>query len=157
MARTLPLSLDALIGLGAERLAELPFDEAASNAAFRNLLAAALAASRGPRAVAAIVDKRLGRLEKAKGAIGSGRVREFVEDLSATLKIIAGDLAKADPDGAVERLLRLLATADHTIARAEVAADGGARRDNGGGARQASPAPLAPLRPQIRLLEPGRG
>jgi hypothetical protein len=99
------------------------FDEAANNAAFRNLLAATLPASRGPQAVAAIVDKRLGTLEKAKGTIGSGRVRDLVEDLSATLKIIAGDLAKVDPDGAVERLLRLVATADRTIARAEGGAD----------------------------------
>jgi hypothetical protein len=123
MARTPTLSKDTLIGLGAERLAELALDEARSNAAFRKLITAALAASDGPQAVAAIVDKRLMALERARGSIGPGRVQGLVEDLSATLKIIVGDLAKADPDGAVDRLLRLLTTADRTIARAEGGAD----------------------------------
>ena len=103
MARAPALSRDALIGLGAERLAELALDEAEGNAAFRNLVTAALAASHGAEAVAAIVDRRLGALERAKGAIGSSRVRGFVEDLSATLKIVAGDLARADPDDPLTR------------------------------------------------------
>lgn len=34
------------------------------------------------------------------------------------MKIITGDLAKADPDAAAERLMRFLATADRTLARA---------------------------------------
>ena len=123
MARTPTLSRDALIALGADRLAELALDEAGTRAAFKNLLTAALAASAGPQAVAAIVDKRLAGLEKARGAIGSGRVQTFVDDLSATLKIIVGDLAKADSDGAVSRLLRLLATADRTYARSQGGAD----------------------------------
>ncbi len=118
MARTPPLSKDALIGLGAERLAELALDEAAANAAFKSLLTAALAAAAGPEAVAAIVDKRLAALEKARSAVGPGRVRAFADELSATLKIIVGDLAKADADAAAARLVRLLATADRTLARA---------------------------------------
>ncbi len=123
MRRTPPLSREALIGLGADRLAELALDEAETNAAFKKLLTAALAATAGPQAVAAIVDKRLAALEKATGAIGSGRVRAFVEDLSATLKIIVGDLAKADVDGAAARLVRLLATADRTFRRSQGGSD----------------------------------
>jgi hypothetical protein len=123
MARTQPLSREALIGLGADRLAELALDEAEANAAFKKLLTAALAATAGPQAVAAIVDKRLAALEKATGAIGSGRVRAFVEDLSATLKIIVGDLAKADAEGAAARLVRLLATADRTFQRSQGGSD----------------------------------
>ncbi len=118
MARTPPLSRDALIGLGAERLAELVLDEAAASAAFKSLLTAALAAAAGPEALTAIVDKRLAALERGKGAIGSGRARTFADDLAATLKIIVGDLAKADVDGAAARLVRLMATADRTLARA---------------------------------------
>jgi len=120
MARRPALSIDSLIGLGAPRLAELALEEAGSNPAFKKRLDAALAAAEGPHAVSAIVDKRLAALERAKGAIGSGRIRAFVEDLSATLKIIAGDLAKIDADGATERLIRLLATADRTLARSAV-------------------------------------
>ena len=117
------MSREALIELGADRLAELALDEAETNAAFKKLLTAALAATAGPQAVAAIVDKRLAALEKATGAIGSGRVRAFVEDLSATLKIIVGDLAKADVDGAAARLVRLLATADRTFRRSQGGSD----------------------------------
>ena len=72
MARTPPLSRDALIGLGAERLAELVLDEAEASAAFKSLLTAALAAAAGPEALTAIVDKRLAALERGKGAIGCG-------------------------------------------------------------------------------------
>ncbi|RBP14349.1 hypothetical protein DFR50_109102 [Roseiarcus fermentans] len=118
MARDAPPSLDQLIGLGARRLAELALDEAGSNAAFRQRLAAAIAAARGPAAVAAIVDRRLAALEKGRSTIAAARRRAFVEDLSATLKIIADDLAGADPASAVERLLRLLAAADGALARA---------------------------------------
>src|SRR5271165_5993555 len=117
MARRPALSIDSLIGLGAPRLAELALEEAGSNRAFKKRLDAALAAAEGPHAGSAIVDKRLAALERAKGAIGSGRIRAFVEDLSATLKIIAGDLANIDADGAAERLIRLLATADRTFSR----------------------------------------
>lgn len=117
MARSAPLHIEALIALGPERLAELALGEAETNAAFRKLLTAALAASRGPEAVAAIVDKRLAALERATGAISRGRGRAFVDDLSATLKIITGDLARADAEGALRRLLRLIATADRTLDR----------------------------------------
>jgi hypothetical protein len=120
MARTPPLSREALIGLGADRLAELALDEAETSAAFKKLLIAALAATVGPEAVAAIVDKRLAALEKARGAIGSARVRAFVDDLSATLKIIVGDLAKADAEGAAARLVQLMGAADRTRARKRI-------------------------------------
>ena len=116
MARTPTLNKEALVKLGAERLAELALDEAERNDPFKKLVLAALAAARGPDAVAAIVDKRLAGLEKARCAIGWGRGKSFADDLWATLKIITGDLAKADPDTAAERLMRFLATADRTIA-----------------------------------------
>ncbi len=117
MARAPALTKDALLTLGAERLAELALDEAAHNAPFRKLVLAALAAARGPAAVAAIVDKRLAGLEKARSAIDWGRGKSFAEDLRATLKIITGDLARADPDAAAERLMRFLAAADRTMGR----------------------------------------
>jgi hypothetical protein len=111
VARTPTLNREALVELGAERLAELALDEAERNGPFKKLVMAALASVRGPEAVAAIVDKRLAGLEKARSAVGWGRGKSFAEDLWATLKIITGDLAKADPDTAAERLIRFLATA----------------------------------------------
>lgn len=70
MARTPTLNREALVKLGAERLAELTLDEAGRNAPFKKLVLAALASVRGSEAVAAIVDKRLAGLERAGGAIG---------------------------------------------------------------------------------------
>ena len=118
MARTATLNKEALVELGAERLAELALDEAERNDPFKRLVMAALASVRGPLAVAAIVDKRLAGLERASGAIGWQKAKLFGDGLWATLKIITGDLAKADADAAAERLMRFLATAERTLSRA---------------------------------------
>jgi len=118
VARTAALNKEALVELGAERLAELALDEAERNDPFKRLVMAALASVRGPLAVAAIVDKRLAGLERASGAIGWQKAKLFGDGLWATLKIITGDLAKADADAAAERLMRFLATAERTLSRA---------------------------------------
>ncbi len=119
MARQPALNKEALAGLGAERLAELALDEAQRNGAFKKLVLAALASTKGPDAIAAIVDKRLAGLERAGGAIAWERAKSFSDDLAAVLKIITGDLAKADADMAFARLLRFLSTADRTLERAD--------------------------------------
>ncbi len=62
MARQPALNEEALVKLGSEKLARLVIGEAKRNAAFRKLVAAALAATKGPAAVAAIIDKRLAGL-----------------------------------------------------------------------------------------------
>jgi hypothetical protein len=111
------LEKEGLVRLGPERLAKLVIDEAKANPAFKKLVEAALAATKGPSAVAAIVDKRLARLEKATAAVSWGKAKDLGGDLSATLKIITGDLAAADPSSATERLMRFLATADRTRQR----------------------------------------
>ncbi|HZZ60270.1 MAG TPA: hypothetical protein VFE63_03730 [Roseiarcus sp.] len=119
MAPAPALTRETLAQLGAERLAELALDEAARNRPFKKLVLAALAAARGPGAVASIVDKRLAGLEKARASISRGRAKSFSEDLWATLKIITGDLATADSDAAAAGLMRFLATADRTLDRGE--------------------------------------
>ena len=118
MARQPALNKEALAGLGAQRLAELALDEAQRNGAFKKLVLAALASTKGPDAIAAIVDKRLAGLERAGGVIAWERAKSFSDDLAAVLKIITGDLAKADADMAFARLLRFLSTADRTLERA---------------------------------------
>ena len=112
MARSSMLNKESLVKLGAERLAELLLDEAERNGPFKKLVLAALAAARGPDAIAA-------GLERASGAIGWERVKSFSDDLAAVLKIITGDLAKADAEMAADRLLRFLATADRTLSRTD--------------------------------------
>src|ERR1700736_3292607 len=66
MARQPALNEEALVKLGSEKLARLVIGEAKRNAAFRKLVAAAFAATKGPAAVAAIIDKRLAGLDRAK-------------------------------------------------------------------------------------------
>jgi hypothetical protein len=69
MARQPVLNEDALTRLGRGKLMRLVLDEATRNLAFRKLVSAALAATKGPAAVAAIIDKRLAGLERAKSFV----------------------------------------------------------------------------------------
>src|SRR5580704_13174243 len=117
MARQPVLNEEALVKLGSEKLARLVIGEAKRNAAFRKLVAAALAATKGPAAVAAIIDKRLAGLDRAKAFVDWEKAKAFTADIAATLATITGDLAAADPDAAVDRLVRFLSTADRVFER----------------------------------------
>jgi hypothetical protein len=119
MARQPALNEDALVKLGADKLARLVIDEAKRNAAFRKLVMAALAASKGPEAIAAIVDKRLAGLERAKSFIDWEKAKALTADLAATIAAIIGELGPADPDAAIDRLVRFLSTADQVFQRVD--------------------------------------
>ena len=96
MPRQPPLSEEALVKLGSEKLARLVIDEAKRNVAFRKLVAAALAATKGPAAVAAIIDKRLAGLDRAKAFVDWEKAKAFTANIAATLATITGELASAD-------------------------------------------------------------
>src|SRR3984893_8977300 len=117
MARQPALNEEALVKLGSEKLARLVIGEAKRNTAFRKLVAAALAATKGPAAVAAIIDKRLAGLDRAKAFVDWAKAKAFTADIAAPLAPITGDLASADPDAAVDRLVRFLSTADRVFER----------------------------------------
>mgnify|MGYP000954318268 CR=1 FL=1 len=119
MTRKPALSLQSLIALGPEKLAQLVLDEAGRNTNFKKFANAALAASQGPNAVARLVDRRLGALEKAKGFIEWDKVRSFRGDLHATVAIVTGELALASTIMAVERLLRFIATHEAVFERVD--------------------------------------
>jgi hypothetical protein len=70
MARRATLTHDALIALGAEKLAKLVLDEAGRSTAFKKIVTAALAGAKGPDAIASIIDRRLTALQRARGFIG---------------------------------------------------------------------------------------
>jgi hypothetical protein len=93
MARKLILTEEALVKLGSEKLARLVKGEALRNVAFRKLVMAALAATKGPEAVAAIIDKRLAGLDRAKSFIDWDKSKAFTADIAATLAAITGELA----------------------------------------------------------------
>jgi hypothetical protein len=119
MVRKPALSIQTLLALGPEKLAQLVLDETGRNAPFRKLAKAALAASKGPDAVAKLVDRRLSALEKARSFIEWEKVRPFRDDLRATVATITGELAPASAVMAVERLLRFIATHETVFERVD--------------------------------------
>ena len=69
-----------------------------------------MASADGPEAIAALIDQRLGALERARSFVEWDRVRTFASDLSMTVQTIVDELGPAEPALAVERLLRFIAT-----------------------------------------------
>jgi len=118
MART-SLTASALAALGPEKLARLVFDEAERNAAFRKQVMAALAAVKGPDAVARLIDRRLSALERARGFIDWDKAKALHLDLAATVRTISDELGNIDPASAVERMLRFIATHESVFERVD--------------------------------------
>lgn len=119
MARRAMLTSEALIALGPEKLAKLVLDEAERNGPFRKRVTAALAGIKGPKAVAAIVDRRLSGLERARGFVDWERRKAFAADLGATLATITDELGPADAGAAVDRLIRFLICAESVFERVD--------------------------------------
>src|ERR671913_1648806 len=103
MARRATLTSETLASLGADKLAKLVLDEVGRNAPFKKIVTAALAGAKGPDAVAAVVQRRLAALERARGFIDWEKRKAFAADLKATLAVITDELAPADPFAAVEQ------------------------------------------------------
>lgn len=110
MARKTSLSLENLTALGAGKLAQIILDEAQGSAPFRKKVNAALAGAKGPEAVAALIDRRLAALEKARAQVAWEKEKDFAADLAATADTILKELAQADAGSALERLLRFIDT-----------------------------------------------
>ncbi len=119
MARRAALTPDALLALGGERLAKLIVDETQHNAPFKRTVMAALAAAKGPSAVAAIIDRRLASLARARGYVDWNKRKAFNADLKATVFILVDELGDADPAAAVERMLRFLGIAGRVLERVD--------------------------------------
>jgi hypothetical protein len=119
MARRATLTNEALAALGAEKLAKIVLDEAGRNAPFKKLVTAALAGAKGPDAVAAIVDRRLAGLERARGFIDWEKRKAFAADLRATRATITDELGPADSAAAVDRLVRFLICAQGVFDRVD--------------------------------------
>ena len=117
MARRAALTSENLIALGAEKLAKIVLDEAGRNAPFKKLVAAALAGAQGPNAVAAIVDRRLAGLERARGFVQWEKRNTFAADIRGTLTTIKDELGAADPSLAADRLIRFLTCSEGVFER----------------------------------------
>lgn len=107
------------MALGAAKLAQLVLDESEVNAGFRRQVSAALAGQNGPQAIAKLIDRRLGALEKARGYIEWNKARTFRDDLAATVSTITRQLGDAAPALAIDRLLRFIATHEAVFERVD--------------------------------------
>ena len=119
MARRATLTSETLASLGADKLAKLVLDEVGRNAPFKKIVTAALAGAKGPDAIAAIVDRRLAALGRARGFIDWEKRKAFAADLRATVATITDELGSADPNAAVDRLVRFLACAEGVFERVD--------------------------------------
>lgn len=107
-ARKTTPSPETLTELGLGRLIDLVLAETGRNPAFKKLVTAAVAGLQGPEAVAALVDRRLTALERARGFIDWQKRRVFAADLDAMVSTIIAELAPRDAESALDRLLRFL-------------------------------------------------
>ena len=119
MARKPALSKESLTALGAEKLAELVFDEVHVNAGFKRRVNAALAGKSGPEAIAKLIDRRLSGLERARTFIDWDKERAFRDDLQGLCDSIVKELCPADADLGASRLIRFIATHDQVFQRVD--------------------------------------
>ncbi len=108
MARKVELSQEALSALGTEKLAALILSEAEVNPAFAKRIKAALVAGEGVAAVAALIDRRLASLERARSMVDREKEREFAADLETIIDTIVDELGARSPEIAVQRMLRFI-------------------------------------------------
>lgn len=118
-SRSTTPTAENLAALSQERLIALILEEVGQSAPFKKRVSAAIAALQGPDRVAALIDRRLSALEKARGYIDWQKRRAFASDLDATLATILSDLKPLDAGMALDRLLRFLRSASATLERVD--------------------------------------
>ena len=119
MARKPALTIDSLKELGQDKLAQLVLSEAAQNAGFARLVAAAFAGQAGPEAIAKLVDRRLAGLARARGFVDWNKAAAFRDDLQSSVDMISAELLARAPALAFDRLLRFIATHETVFERVD--------------------------------------
>jgi len=109
--KTQKVTAETLVGLGAERLAQILAEVAETRVDLKRRLRMELAAEQGTGPLAAEIDKRLGAFETSRGKVTWRQVPAFLRDVDALRLLIGERLAAQDPGAAVERLWRFMATA----------------------------------------------
>ncbi len=119
MASDKTLNAKNLIGLGAERLAELLLELAEGDAASKRQLRLELASRSGGDDVAAEIRKRLATIAKAKSFVDWHKVRALAKDLEGQRAAIMKHVAPSRPTDAVDLLWRLLEMAPSIYERCD--------------------------------------
>lgn len=119
MAKSKPLTTEALAELGSERLAALLLEAAEHDVALARTLRIAVASLVGADFATAEIDTELKRLKRGTSHIDRSRMPAFARDLSALRDAIEGPLADADPATALERMFDFIDLAPSLIERSD--------------------------------------
>ena len=106
-----------LANLGAERLAQILNEVAATRPDLKRRLRMELTAEQGPEHLAAEIDKRLSSLATSRGKIGWRQRPAFVRDLDAVRRLISERLAELDRPGALARIWQFMDAARQVAPR----------------------------------------
>ena len=111
------VTAETLVGLGAERLAEILADVADTRVDLKRRLRMELAAQEGPGPLTVEIDKRLSAFETSRGQITWHQRPAFIRDLDALRDLIVARLAPLDASAATERLWRFMGAAEQSYRR----------------------------------------
>jgi hypothetical protein len=111
------VTVENLMGLGTERLAEILVGVAETRADLKRRLRMELAAEQGPAPLAAAIDKRLNAFETSRGQITWRQRPSFIRDLDALRDLIVARLAALDRSASTARLWRFMDTAPQSERR----------------------------------------
>jgi hypothetical protein len=113
------LSTEALLQLGAQRLAELLMSQAKGDAALARTLRLELAGMDGGGLLMTEVEKRLRTIGRSRGFVEWDKVRPLARELDSLRETIAGPLAKTNPRAAVAQMRLLLGLATNVFERSD--------------------------------------
>ena len=119
MASKKTVTLDNLAALGAEHLAAILVELAATDAEIRRRLRLELAAQEGGDSIAAEIGKRLAALRSARSFVDWQKQRDFVRDLDLQREMIADRVAPARADLALDLMWRFLDLVEPVINRVD--------------------------------------
>jgi len=111
------VTAETLLGLGAERLAEILAEVADTRVDLKRRLRMELAAQEGPGPLTVEIDKRLNAFETSRGKVTWRAGPAFIRDLDALRDLIVARLAPLDVSAAVDRLWRFMDTAGQSSRR----------------------------------------
>lgn len=119
MASKNTLNAKNLEALGAAKLAELLMELTAGDAAAKRRLRLELAGSEGPELVAKEVSKRLTTIARSRSFVDWHKHRELVQDLDAQRRAISEQVAKTNPNEALDLMWRFLSLAQSVYERCD--------------------------------------
>ena len=119
MASKKTVTPDNLTALGAEHLAAILVELAATDAEIKRRLRLELAAQEGGDSIAAEIGKRLAALRSARSFVDWQKQRDFVRDLDLQREMIADRVAPARADLALDLMWRFLNLVEPVINRVD--------------------------------------